>query len=89
MQHNRGQYQKPSPRLREFVEYMAESIVDAPEEVQVEELLAKRSIIYELRVAPDDTGRVIGRHGRVANAMRTLLKVAALSENRPVMLEIF
>ncbi|MGQ9625785.1 MAG: KH domain-containing protein [Anaerolineae bacterium] len=74
--------------MKEFIEYMAKSLVDNPSQVRVEEIAGSRSIIYELRVAPEDMGRVIGKGGRVANAMRTLLRVAAMKEGKRVTLEI-
>ena len=74
--------------MKELVEYMAKSLVDDPSQVHVEEIAGSRSIIYELRVAPEDMGRVIGKGGQVANAMRTLLRVAAMKEGKRVTLEI-
>lgn len=75
-------------RMLDLIEYVARSLVDEPEEVHVSRLSSVRSTIYELRVAPDDMGRVIGKHGRVANAMRTLLRVAATREGKRAILEI-
>ena len=74
--------------MRELVEYMAKAVVEDPSQVRVEEIVGANSTIYELRVAPDDMGRVIGKGGRVANAMRTLLRVAAVREGKRVSLEI-
>jgi hypothetical protein len=75
--------------LRELVEYMARSLVDSPESVRVTQVRAGQMAIIRLTVAAEDKGWVIGRRGRVANAMRTLLKVAASeSGDRRVMLEI-
>lgn len=74
--------------MKELVEYMAKSLVDNPDEVEVVEVNATRSIIFELRVAQEDMGRVIGKGGRVANAMRTLLRVAAAKRGRRAILEI-
>jgi predicted RNA-binding protein YlqC (UPF0109 family) len=74
--------------VKELIEYMAKSLVDEPDEVYVEESRGYRSIVLELHVAPDDMGRVIGKGGRVANAMRALLRVAALREGKRVSLEI-
>ncbi len=59
--------------MKELIEYMAKALVDDPDQVQVEEIEGTSATIYELRVAPEDMGRVIGKQGRVANAMRTLL----------------
>ena len=74
--------------MKELVEYIAKSLVDDPSQVNVTEITGSTSIILELRVAPDDMGRVIGRNGRVANAMRTLLKVQAAKQGKRVTLEI-
>lgn len=74
--------------VKEMVEYMAKSLVDEPDKVYVEEIRGHRSIVLELHVASDDMGRVIGKGGRVANAMRSLLRVAALREGKRVSLEI-
>lgn len=67
---------------------MAENLVNDPAQVQVVEKEGARSIILELRVAPEDVGRVIGKNGRVANAMRTLLNVAAARQGKRVILDI-
>ncbi|HJX39275.1 MAG TPA: KH domain-containing protein [Anaerolineae bacterium] len=74
--------------MRELVEYMAKLLVDNPDQVEVTEVSATRSVILELRVAREDMGRVIGKQGRVANAMRTLLKVAAAKQGKRAILEI-
>ncbi len=74
--------------MKELIEYIAKSLVDDPSQVQVTEIEGSASVILELRVAPDDMGRVIGRNGRVANAMRTLLKVQAAKQGKRVTLEI-
>ncbi|HLA45454.1 MAG TPA: KH domain-containing protein [Aggregatilineales bacterium] len=74
--------------MKELVEYIAKALVDNPTEVEVTEIPGTTSVIIELRVAPDDMGRVIGRDGRVANAIRTLLKVVAAKQGKRVTLEI-
>jgi len=74
--------------MRELVEYMARLLVENPDQVEVTEVNATRSVILELRVAREDMGRVIGKQGRVANAMRTLLKVAAAKQGKRAILEI-
>ena len=75
-------------RMKELVEYIAKALVDHPEDVRVEEIAEMRSIILELRVAPSDMGRVIGKRGRVANAMRSLLRVASTQSGKRAILEI-
>lgn len=74
--------------MKELVEYVAKSLVDDPSQVRVTEIEGATSIILELSVAPEDMGRVIGRNGRVANAMRTLLRVIAAKQGKRVTLEI-
>jgi hypothetical protein len=73
---------------RELVEYVARSLVDDPDSVRVEETRDRDGIVLELHVAEDDMGKVIGRNGSVAKALRTLLKVTAAREGEPVSLEI-
>jgi len=68
--------------MRELVEFVARELVDHPEEVQVTQTRGNQVTVIQLAVAPDDKGWVIGKRGRVANAMRSLLRVAALSKGR-------
>jgi predicted RNA-binding protein YlqC (UPF0109 family) len=74
--------------MKELVEFIAKSLVDDPTQVQVSEIGGVNSIIIELHVSPTDMGRIIGRGGRVANAMRTLIRVLAAKEGKRVTLEI-
>jgi len=74
--------------MGELVEILAKALVDNPEEVHVNEVEGTQSIIIELRVAPDDMGKVIGKQGRIAKAIRTLVKAAAIKENKRVVVEI-
>jgi predicted RNA-binding protein YlqC (UPF0109 family) len=74
--------------MRELVEFLVRALVDDPESVSVEELDDNGDIVLEVRVASDDLGRVIGREGRVANAIRTIAKAAATVEGGRVMVEI-
>jgi len=71
---------------KELVEYIAKALVDNPDEVSVKETSGARVTVLELQVNEKDIGRVIGKDGRVANAIRTLLRVAAT--DRRVVLEI-
>lgn len=75
-------------RIKELIEYVAKALVDHPEQVRVEEIDGAHSIIFELRVAPTDMGRVIGKSGRVANAIRSLLAVSAARSGKRAILEI-
>ena len=75
--------------MQGLIEYMAKALVDDPTQIQVSEVENRGSlVIYELRVAQDDMGRVIGKGGRVANAMRALLRVVGAREGKRVQLEI-
>jgi len=74
--------------MKELIEYMAKALVGDPSQVYVEEIVGARQIVYRLQVAPEDMGRVIGKGGRVANAMRTLLRVAAVRKGKRAVLEI-
>ncbi|MFP4562508.1 MAG: KH domain-containing protein [Spirochaetia bacterium] len=73
---------------RELVEYIARSLVDDPESVEVNVIEGEKSTILELKVAPPDVGKVIGKHGRIAKAVRTLLSAAATKSGKRVVLEI-
>ncbi|MDR2504030.1 MAG: KH domain-containing protein [Deltaproteobacteria bacterium] len=66
--------------LRELVEYTAKSLVDKPEDVSVVEVEGEQTTVLELRVAKDDLGKVIGKQGRTARALRTILSASASKE---------
>lgn len=74
--------------MGELVEYIAKSLVDYPDLVTVNEVEGSQSLIVELKVAPDDMGKVIGKQGRIAKAIRTVVKAAATKENKRVIVEI-
>ncbi|MBN1304165.1 MAG: KH domain-containing protein [Anaerolineales bacterium] len=74
--------------MKELIEYITRSLVDAPDQVDVRELKTGNRIRLELRVAKDDMGRVIGKSGRVANSIRSLLRVAAEREGKQASLEV-
>jgi uncharacterized protein len=74
--------------MRELVEFLARALVDDPSAVRVEEFEEDGDIVLEITVAEDDVGRVIGRGGRIANAIRTLAKAAAVREDRRVIVDI-
>ncbi|MBN2260956.1 MAG: KH domain-containing protein [Clostridiales bacterium] len=74
--------------MGELVKYIAKSLVDFPELVEINETESNQSVIIELRVAPDDMGKVIGKQGRIAKAIRTVVKAAAMKENKRVIVEI-
>ncbi|MDD4681079.1 MAG: KH domain-containing protein [Clostridia bacterium] len=72
----------------ELVRYIAECLVDNPEEVDVQQVEEDDIIIIELRVAQEDMGKVIGKQGRIAKAIRTVVKAASLREKKKVTVEI-
>lgn len=74
--------------MGELVEYIAKALVDSPQEVTVNEIEGSQSIIIELKVAQDDMGKIIGKQGRIAKAIRTVVKAAAIRENKRVVVEI-
>lgn len=74
--------------IKELVEYIAQSLVDDPSQVQVKMTETANSINLELQVAPSDMGRVIGKGGRVVNSLRTLVRVAAIRHGKRASLEI-
>ena len=74
--------------MKDLVEFMAKSLVDEPSKVQVREIRSGQAVVIELRVRPEDMGRIIGKSGRVANAMRAVLKVAAAKAGKRAVLEI-
>lgn len=74
--------------MKELVEMITRALVDSPEEVSVNEVKEDQSIIIKLRVAPDDMGKIIGKQGRIAKAIRTVVKAAATKENKKVIVEI-
>jgi predicted RNA-binding protein YlqC (UPF0109 family) len=74
--------------MKELVEFIAKSLVDDPSQVYVSEIEGENSVILELRVGPEDMGRVIGKGGRTVNAMRTLIRVLAAKQGKRVTLEV-
>ena len=74
--------------MKELIEYIARSIATNPDAVQVTESLQDGRVIFHLEVAPEDKGKVIGRQGRVAQAMRVMLRVAAVKDGSHAVLDI-
>lgn len=74
--------------MRGLVEYIAKSLVDDPSQVYVSEIEGENSVILELRVGPEDMGRIIGKGGRTVNAIRTLIRVLAAKQGKRVTLEV-
>ena len=74
--------------MKELITYLARSLVDAPDAVTLEEQETEDSIVYILSVAPDDMGRVIGKHGKIAKAIRSIVKSASYKLSKKVVVEI-
>ena len=74
--------------MLELITYTAKALVDHPDQVEVIEKEGPESVVYELHVAQDDMGKVIGRQGRIAKAIRTIVKAATPRDAKPVFVEI-
>ena len=74
--------------MKELVEYIVKALVDKPDQVEVKEIMGETVTILEIKAAPEDVGKVIGREGRIANAIRTITKAAAAKQNKRVTVEI-
>lgn len=74
--------------MKEILQYIARYLVDDPEKVEVTTLEGQRAMILQLHVAPEDMGKIIGKSGRVAKALRTLIHAAALREGKSAIVEI-
>ena len=72
----------------ELVKYIAQSLVEKPEAVDVRAVDAEEGVTIELRVDPDDMGKVIGKQGRIAKAIRTVVKAASARDEKPVFVDI-
>jgi len=75
-------------RLNELVSYIAKSLVDNPDKVEVREVAGEQTAVLELKVAPEDLGKIIGKQGKTAEAIRTILGAAAAKMKRRAVLEI-
>lgn len=74
--------------MKELLEYVVRSLVDNPDNVQIAEISGEKTIIYELRVGEGDLGKVIGKEGRMAKAIRTILTAASMKKGKRAQLEI-
>ena len=74
--------------MAEFVAFLARQLVDEPDQVRVDEVERDGAIVYQLYVAPDDRGKVIGRQGRIARALRTIVRAGSATTGRKLLLEI-
>jgi predicted RNA-binding protein YlqC (UPF0109 family) len=74
--------------MKELVELIAKALVDHPDEVRVTEIDKDHTLVYQLTVAPGDAGKIIGKQGRIAKAIRTVVAAAALQEDKRVTVDI-
>ncbi|MCS7241761.1 KH domain-containing protein [Candidatus Caldatribacterium sp.] len=74
--------------MKELLEFLVRSLVDEPDKVSVTEVKGERSVVYEVRVSPGDTGKIIGKQGRVAKALRTIVKAASAKSGTKAVVEI-
>lgn len=74
--------------MKDLIAYIAKALVDKPEDVQVSEIVGEQTSVIELRVAKEDLGKVIGKQGKTARAMRTILSAASTKLNKRSVLEI-
>lgn len=74
--------------MKNLLEIIAKALVDNPDMVNVNEIVGEQSIILELKVSPEDMGKVIGKQGRIAKSIRTVMKAAAIKEDKRVVVEI-
>lgn len=74
--------------MKDLLEYLAKSLVDHPDEVHVSVTETESAVVLELAVAKDDIGKVIGKQGRIARALRTIVKAAAVRDGKRVVVEI-
>ncbi|MEM7007798.1 MAG: KH domain-containing protein [Thermodesulfobacteriota bacterium] len=75
-------------RLKELVTFIAQSLVDSPDKVEVREVAGEQTAVLELKVAPEDLGKIIGKQGKTAKAIRTILGAAAAKMRKRAVLEI-
>ena len=74
--------------LKELLEYLIRSIVDEPDAIEVREITGEKALVFEIKVAESDIGKVIGKHGRIINAIRTVVRAAAVKEGKKVSIEL-
>ncbi len=74
--------------MKDLLDYLAKALVDNPDQVLIKGTEGDRSLVLELKVAPEDMGKVIGKQGRIAKAIRTVMKAAAVKDGKKVIVEI-
>jgi hypothetical protein len=75
-------------QLQALLEYITHALVDKPEEVRIKERVGRYTVTYELKVHPDETGKVIGRNGRIAKSIRDVMSVAAARQSKRIHIDI-
>ncbi|HOC92295.1 MAG TPA: KH domain-containing protein [bacterium] len=74
--------------MNELLQLLVKSIVDTPEEVTISEVVGEKAVVYEIKVAESDIGKVIGKQGRIINAIRTIVRAAAVKDGKKVSIEL-
>lgn len=74
--------------MKDLLEYLVKAIVDVPEDVSIQEVSGEKAVVFEIKVADSDVGKVIGKHGRIINAIRTIVRAAAVKEDKKVSIEL-
>ncbi|MDI3542658.1 MAG: uncharacterized protein PWP57_261 [Candidatus Atribacteria bacterium] len=74
--------------MKDLVEFIVKALVDYPEEVRISEVEGEQSVIYEIRVSQEDMGKIIGKQGRIARALRTIVKAAGAKKGKKTAVEI-
>jgi uncharacterized protein len=74
--------------MKQLIEYIAKALVDNPDKVEIKEIAGEKTLIYELRVGDGDLGKVIGKEGRTAKAIRSIITAAAMKQGKRAQLEI-
>jgi predicted RNA-binding protein YlqC (UPF0109 family) len=74
--------------MKQLVEYIAQALVDHPDKVEVKEIVGERTVIYEVRVGEGDLGKIIGKEGRTAKAIRSIIAAAAMKQGKRAQVEI-
>lgn len=74
--------------MKDLVEFIVKALVDHPEEVRISEVEGEQSVIYEIRVSQEDMGKIIGKQGRIARALRTIVKAAGAKKGKKTAVEI-
>jgi len=74
--------------VKDLLSFLIKSIVDLPDEVTIAEVEGEKAVVYEIKVAESDVGKVIGKHGRIINAIRTIVRAAAVKDGKKVSIEL-